>query len=126
MRTAHFKESKGARDKLFRHLSEERKRFNMKFFEILFHGSFFEMAQDGAKNSTLKDFEHSGFYTSRVIDSSSSDAAITRGKELIRRELDQAILDDRERLFVDLEVEESKEIAFTEGIQINRTGFTLY
>ena len=93
----------------------------MQCFQILFHGT---LAGDVAEETGARRLE--GFYTSRAIVSAGRDAAITRGKELIRQELEETILSGRPEVLALLEVEEVQEIQVDETVVLNRRGFTFY
>lgn len=94
----------------------------VEYFQILFHGRF--AARRAGKLDHGLPYE--GFYTSRIIDSFDLDDAVTRGRELIRKELDATLLSGRQDALAVLEVEECRKIDVDQVDMINRKGFTFY
>ena len=93
-------------------------------FRILFHGQF---AKSHAQNEgrPFDDDPYEGFYASRLVAASSPDAAIIRGRELIREELDATLLRGRQGDLISLDVEELETVGSADDGLPNR-GFTFY
>lgn len=88
----------------------------MPFYQILFHGQF---AEGGGVSCE-------GFYTARIIGGSDLPSAAARGKELIRAELDDTLLNGRPADLLNIDIEEWEEIEMQSHHKDNRKGFTFY
>jgi hypothetical protein len=93
----------------------------MRGFQILFHGTF--STDDPVGRG---DRRFGGLYTSRIILAPDEDAAVLRGKELVRSELEETILRGKPQALSLLEAEEIQTIRVDETTIINRRGFTFY
>lgn len=90
----------------------------------MFHG---ELAKPRARDEafSVDGDPYEGFYASRVLTAQSSDAAVTRARELIREELDATLLRGRQGDLISLEVEEIDLVDGSDDGQPNK-GFTFY
>jgi hypothetical protein len=93
-------------------------------FRILFHGQFAN-AQTPAEGFPVEDGPYEGFYASRLVAASSAGAAIIRGRELIREELDSTLLRGRQGDLLSVDVEECEAVGGTTDGLPNK-GFTFY
>ena len=92
-------------------------------FRILFHGQFAKVpSPEGAAGGEVP---YEGFYASRLLTASSADAAIVRGRELIREELDATLLHGRQGELLSLDAEEVEVVGNWDDGVPNR-GFTFY
>ncbi|HYE28177.1 MAG TPA: hypothetical protein VEA61_08080 [Allosphingosinicella sp.] len=93
-------------------------------FRILFHGQFAK-PQAQAEGIPGDDGLYEGFYAARVLAAASPEAAITRGRELIREELDATLLRGRQGDLISLDVEELEAVGSSDDRLPNK-GFTFY
>ena len=93
----------------------------MRGFQILFHGTFSPDDPVGGGERRVE-----GFYTSRIILAPDEGAAVERGKELVRSELEETILRGKPQALSLLEAEETQPIQLDETTIIHRRGFTFY
>ena len=95
----------------------------MQGIQILFHGRFAHtVAGEPGNRIPYRSIR----IQSRIINSPDIESAITRGRELIREELDTTLLSGCQEALASLDADECMIVEIDEATVLNRKGFTFY